>query len=1053
MPNYNVLLATDESTVVDEYTPEVQNRQAYQSEADLEADMIKRLRGQGYEYPDIHNITDALTNLRQCLEELNHISFNDAEWQRFLDTYILKKGDGIKEKTRTIQQDYIKSFVMDNGTTVNVKLIDKKNVHANKVQVINQYESEGNYKNRYDVSILVNGFPLVHCELKRRGVAIKEAFNQIDRYQRDSFWADNGLFEYIQIFIISNGTETKYYSNTTRVNVVDEHSGKRKAQKMGSNSFEFTSFWADSTNRAIKDLVDFIKTFMSKQTLLKVITRYCVFTADENLLVMRPYQIAAVEKIIGKVYMALQTKRLGTIDTYDDRGKLISVGAGGYIWHTTGSGKTLTSFKTAQLLTEMDGIDKVLFVVDRNDLDYQTMKEYDRFEKGAADGNKSTRVLQRQLEDKDKNGSFHEYKIIITTIQKMGVFIKQNPTHPIYNKNVVLIFDECHRSQFGEWHEAITKHFKKYAIFGFTGTPIFAQNAHTTKNPRLRTTQQAFGEKLHTYTVVNAIDDKNVLPFRIDYYNTVKSNVADDTLVEDIDDETILLAPDRVANVVHYVLTHFDQKTMRNSRAYQFSSTVNIVDMAKNREISAVKKSVQRKGFNSIFCTSSISAAKKYYEEFQKQMQEMPNLKKKVALIYSYGVNTDDDGNYLTDENSDDTDALSVPDRDFLEKAIQDYNAMFGTQYDTSGTLFPNYYKDLSLRLKNGEVDMVIVVDMFLTGFDATTLNTLWVDKHLRQHGLIQAFSRTNRILNSVKSYGNIICFRNLRKEVDDAIALFGDKTASGIVLLKSYNDYYNGYDETLDNGETKHHRGYKDNIEQLEKEYGLPCEMQGKGEEYQKTFIKLFGQILRLQNILRSFDEFDGNEILSEADLQDYLSIYNDLHEQYKVVVAKDDVSADIIFEMELVRQIVVNIDYIIALVAKFRKENHQNKEIPVDIIRAINSNPELKPKRELIEQFIEQIDDTEDTHDAWIKFRDAQKAKEFAAMIEEEHLKMPATEELINKIFRIGTFEVSDFELTAIMPPMGFGFGGAGSMDARLAKKQHLYDRLNNFFLKYYD
>lgn len=1042
MCNYNVLLASDEATVMDEYTPEVQHRQQYQSEADLEADMIQRLQGQGYQYPDIHNIDDALRNLRACLEELNNVRFNDSEWQRFLDSYILKKGDGIKEKTKTIQQDYIKAFTFDNGTVANIKLIDKKNIHANKVQVINQYEVDGNYKNRYDVTILINGLPLVHCELKRRGVAIKEAFNQIDRYQRDSFWADNGLFEYIQVFIISNGTDTKYYSNTTRMNVVDEHNGKRKARKMGSNSFEFTSFWADATNHTIRDLVDFIKTFMSKQTLLRIITRYCVFTADENLLVMRPYQIAAVEKIIGKIHIALNSGKLGTID------------AGGFIWHTTGSGKTLTSFKTAQIASEMDGIDKVLFVVDRNDLDYQTMKEYDRFEKGAANGNKNTKILEKQLSDPT-------CKIIITTIQKMGVFIKRNASHPVYDMNVVMIFDECHRSQFGEWHTEIIKHFKNYAIFGFTGTPIFAKNSRSTKNPMLRTTAQAFGGELdeegnktrplHTYTVVNAINDKNVLPFRVDYYNTIKANNADDSLIEDIDDEKILLAPDRVSEIVHYVLTHFDQKTMRNAQAYQFSAITNVADMAKNRELEAVKKSGKRKGFNSIFCTSSISAAKIYYDEFKRQMEAEPKLKKKIALIYSYGVNTDDDGNYLMDENSDDTDALSKPDRDFLDEAIQDYNKQFGTQYDTSGTLFPNYYKDLSLRMKNGEVDMVIVVDMFLTGFDATTLNTLWVDKHLRQHGLIQAFSRTNRILNSVKAYGNIICFRNLKKEVDDALALFGDKTASGMVILKSYNEYYNGYDEELENGEKKHHKGYKDICDTLDKDYKLPCDMDNKGEKYQKEFIKLFGNLLRIQNILRSFDEFDGQELLSDADMQDYLSIYNDLHEQFKVVTAKDDVSADIVFEMDLVRQIVVNIDYIIMLVAQFQKENHKNKEIPVDIIRAINSNPELKPKKELIEKFIETVDDTEDTHEAWIKFRDAEKVKEFDALVSEEHLKMPETKELVEKIFRIGTFEVSDAEISSIMPPMRRF--GAGNMDARLAKKEHITDRLNNFFMKYYD
>ena len=1034
MSRYSLVLSSDDMTVMDEYTPEVQNRTSYQSEADLEKDMIQRLASQGYEYPDIHNINEALVNLRVCLEELNNIKFTDSEWQRLLSDNILKKGTGIKDKTKLIQNTQSDgssfSFTHDDGRVTNIKLIDKCNIYRNKVQVINQYEVKGNFSNRYDVSILVNGLPLVHCELKRRGVPIKEAFNQIDRYQRDSFWADNGLFEYVQIFIISNGTHTKYYSNTTRFNHVEHQNGKRRAVKTGSNSFEFTSYWADAENKTILDLVDFTKTFMAKGTILKILARYCVFTADESLLVMRPYQIAAVEKILMKIQIANNYHRFGSID------------AGGYIWHTTGSGKTLTSFKTAQLASGLDYIDKVLFVVDRNDLDYQTMKEYDRFQKGAANGNKSTKVLEQQIANP-------ECKIIVTTIQKLDIFVKRNSSHEIYNKNVVLIFDECHRSQFGDSHNRIVKAFKKYAMFGFTGTPIFAVNSRANKKcPTLRTTEQAFGEKLHTYTVVNAINDKNVLPFRIDYYKTIKANNADDSLIEDIDDEKILLAEDRVSEVVNYILTHFDQKTMRNASAYKFNALTNIQDVAKGKE--EERKSVKRKGFNSIFAVSSVSAAKVWYEEFKRQMADNPKLKRKVALIYSYGVNDDDgDGNYLVDEDSDSTDALSIDDRMYLEGAIKDYNDMFGTAYDTSGTLFPNYYKDLSLRMKNGEVDILIVVNMFLTGFDATTLNTLWVDKHLRQHGLIQAFSRTNRILNSVKAYGNIVCFRNLRKEVDDAISLFGDKTASGIVLLKSYNDYYNGYDDKNDKGEVeKHHFGYKEDVGKLQKEYPLPLNM--SSEKRKKDFITLFGAILRLQNILKSFDEFTGNEILTDAEMQDYLAVYTDLHEEFKVVTAKEDVAADIVFEMDLVRQIVVNIDYIMTLVAKYQKEHHKNKEIPVDILRAINSNPELRPKKELIERFIDQIDDTEDTHEAWVKFRDEQKAKELSQIISDEKLKIPETENLIKKVFRLGHFDVTDAELSEILPPMP-RFGGG--MDARLLKKRNVYELLNDFFLKYYD
>ena len=1028
MNNYNVILASNEATVMDKYTPIQQNRKSYQSEAELEKDMIQRLRDQGYEYANIHNINDALKNLRACIEELNNISFSDSEWQRFLNDYILKKSDGIKEKTKTIQEDCIKTFTFDNCKVVNIKLIDKENIYANRVQVINQYETNGNYENRYDVTILINGLPLVHCELKRRGIAIKEAFNQIERYQRDSFWADNGLFEYIQIFVISNGTETKYYSNTTRMDVVDKHNGKRNNTKTYSTSFDFTSFWADGSNNLIKDLVDFTKTFLAKQNLLNILTKYCVFTADEKLLVMRPYQIAAVEKILNKINIASNSNKFGTKE------------AGGYIWHTTGSGKTLTSFKTARLATKMNCVDKVLFVVDRNDLDYQTMKEYDKFEKGAANSNSNTKKLEEQLRD-------DTCKIIITTIQKLGVFVNKYKNHPIFKKNVVIIFDECHRSQFGMWHKEIVKHFKKYAIFGFTGTPIFSKNA----NDALKTTEQVFGNRLHTYTVVNAIGDKNVLPFRIDYYNTIKSNNADDSLIEGIDEEKILLAPKRVEKIVNYILTHFDRKTMRNADAYQFGVITNVSEMASykekykdNNNDNKPKDDIKyrkRKGFNSILCTSSINAAKTYYAEFKKQMDETPELKRNIAIIYSYGVNNDNDNGILNDENSDDTSALSVPDRDFLDKAIKNYNAMFGTQYDTSSLLFPNYYRDLSLRMKNGEIDILIVVDMFLTGFDSKILNTLFVDKNLKQHGLIQAFSRTNRILNSVKAYGNIICFRDLKKEVDEAISLFGDKDASNIVLLKSY-DYY--------------HNKYKENIEPLKKEYKLPCNnMQYNCETFKKRFVNLFSSILRLQNILKSFNEFDEHDMLSEVEMQDYLSLYNDLYREYKNNnrTEKEDVSNDIIFEMELVRQIVVNVDYILALVAKLQKENHKCKKINIidDIMRAINSNPELKPKKELIERFIEQINNTEDIYIAWVKFKNEEKNREFEQIVHEENLHIQETKELVTKMFRVGNCIITDAELSNIIKPMRRF--GAGSINARMQRKHHINDRLTNFFMKYYD
>ncbi|MCR5323877.1 MAG: type I restriction endonuclease subunit R [Lachnospiraceae bacterium] len=1054
MSQYNVLLATDEATVVAEYTPEKQNRTDYQTEGELEASFIKQLQSQGYEYLDFHTPEDMIDNLRKCLEDLNDYKFTDAEWQKFFKNNIANKGDGIKEKTEKIQRDYVQNLTRDDGSTENIKLIDKSNIHKNRLQVIHQYATEGNFENRYDVTILVNGLPLVHTELKKRGVQLKEAFNQIDRYQRESFWADAGLYEYVQVFIISNGTFTKYYSNSTRFNVVEEKKGRRKAKKTGSSSFEFTSYWADAKNKNIIDLVDFTKTFLSKHTLLKVLTQYCVFTENKTLLVMRPYQIVAVEKILTQIQIAENYKRWGTIE------------AGGYIWHTTGSGKTLTSFKTAQILAELPYIDKVMFVVDRQDLDYQTMREYDRFEKGAANGSKNTEKLKKNLEDDTKS-------IVVTTIQKLASFIRKNETHDIYGKKCVIIFDECHRSQFGEMHVAILKKFKKYALFGFTGTPIFAVNANKAGDRRisdsreafthkdskfvLKTTAQAFGTCLHTYTVVNAINDRNVLPFKVDYVNTVKDNKGDNTLIEAIDDEKILLAPDRVSNVVRYTLEHFGQKTMRAGQAFSFSRVTNIVEFVANYGktdkdgkilVEEQRVEVKRQGFNSIFAVSSIPAAKVYYEEFKKQIDDDPRYKGiKIATIFSYGVNEDDTStDFLMDEDSDSTEALDVDSRAFLAHAIEDYNKMFGTQYDTTATLFPNYYKDLSMRMKNGEIDILIVVNMFLTGFDATGLNTLWVDKNLRQHGLIQAFSRTNRILNAVKTYGNIVCFRNLKKEVDDAIALFGDDKAKGIVLLKSYNDYYNGYNDTNQKGEPETHRGYKELVDRLFNEFPLPLNL--VGEEKKKEFIKLFGAILRLINILRSFDEFAGNELFSEADLQDYLSYYGVLYDEFKVVVAKDDVSADIVFEVELVKQIVVNIDYILMLIKKYHKDHMLDKEIPGDITKAITANPELKPKRELIENFIATLNSDSDVDAEWAKYRKEEREKELTELIATEHLKDKETRELIAKIFRTGICEPSRAEIAVILPPIS-RFNVTALSDA----KNRVLEHIKAYFAKFFE
>ena len=1032
MSQFNVILTSNESTVVAEYEPQGSRSDAYQSEAALEDAFIKLLSEQGYEYLTIHDSDALISNLRVQLEKLNKYSFTDAEWKRFFQQNISNANEGIEDKSQKIQEDSVQVLKRDDGTSKNIMLIDKKNIHNNYLQVINQYtENSGNYDSRYDVTILVNGLPLVHVELKRRGVALKEAFNQINRYQRDSFWAGAGLYEYVQIFVISNGTHTKYYSNSTRFSAIKEkENGKRKAQKT-SNSYEFTSFWADGNNRIIPDLVDFTKTFFAKHTLLNILTKYCIFTSERMLMVMRPYQIVATERILNRIEIATNYKKMGTVD------------AGGYIWHTTGSGKTLTSFKTAQLASRLPHIDKVLFVVDRKDLDYQTMKEYDRFEKGAANGNKNTAILTRQLENRDAKGNPHDYKIIVTTIQKLDNFIKKNPGHPVMNQHCVLIFDECHRTQFGDMHVAITKNFKNYHIFGFTGTPIFAVNAGSGKHHNLRTTQQAFGDKLHTYTIVDAINDGNVLPFRIDYVNTVKKKEGvRDKQVEAINTESALMAPERIAEVTAYILDHFDQKTKRGEGYYTFSKLMNIEAVARNSMTKEQKEKLRLNGFNSIFAVSSIDAAKLYYMEFKKQMDAHPEKALKIATIYSYGQNEEDPDGFIDDENSDDTSALDTTSREFLEMAIDDYNKMFGTMYDTSSEKFPNYYKDLSLRMKNRELDLLIVVNMFLTGFDATTLNTLWVDKNLKQHGLIQAFSRTNRILNSVKTFGNIVCFRDLQEETDAAIALFGDKDATGIVLLKSYNDYYYGYTE--ENG--KKQKGYEERIAELIQKY--PLGVQILGEKAEKDFIVAFGNILRLRNILSTFDEFEGQDILSPIDLQDYTGLYLYYYDKYRPKKGQgEDIGDDIVFEMELVKQVEVNIDYILMLVAKYHKSNCKDKEILIAIDRAIKSSLELRSKKELIESFIASINADSVIETDWQKFVREQQEQDLNDLIQEEKLKPEETRKFVEDSFRDGTLKTTGTDIDKILPPVS-RFGGGG----RAKKKQTVIDKLKSFFEKYF-
>lgn len=1005
MNKYNVVMEMNDSTVVTEYEPVKRKSDSYQSEQALENEFIRMLTEQGYDYLEIHDSESLIKNLRTQLEIVNDYKFTDSEWDRFFNDSIANNNDGIVEKTRKIQEDNIQVLKKDDGTSKNITLIDKKCIHNNRLQVINQYvENNGNYDNRYDVTILVNGLPLVHVELKRRGVALKEAFNQINRYQRDSFWAGSGLYEYIQIFVISNGTSTKYYSNTTRESHIKEQTSTRNKSKKTSNSFEFTSYWADSNNKVISDLVDFTRTFFAKHTILNILTKYCVFTSEDLLLVMRPYQIVATERILNRIQVATNYKKMGTIE------------AGGYIWHTTGSGKTLTSFKTAQLASKLEYIDKVLFIVDRKDLDYQTMKEYDRFQKGAANGNRSTKVLQKQLEDTTS-------KIIVTTIQKLSEFVKRNKNHPVYQKHLVLIFDECHRSQFGDMHKMIVQNFKNYHLFGFTGTPIFAKNAGRTTNPDFCTTEQAFGEKLHTYTIVDAINDGNVLPFRIDYINTIKAKEGmTDKEVEAINTEEALSSPERVSNVVSYIIEHFDQKTKRNSFYDLKGQRVN--------------------GFNSMFAVASIPMAKKYYLEFKKQLEE----KQKdltIATIYSYAQNEEDTSDGILDDEGFETDLLDKSSREFLDFAIDEYNKKFKTNFSSEGNGFQDYYKDLSDKVKHREIDLLIVVNMFLTGFDATTLNTLWVDKNLKQHGLIQAYSRTNRILNSVKTYGNIVCFRNLQEATNDAIALFGDKNATGIVLLKSYEDYYYGYED--DNG--KKQIGYEERIAMLLQKY--PLGVQIVGEKAEKDFIVSIGNILRLRNILSSFDKFAGNEILSERDFQDYTGMYVDLYQKYK---QKDDgekesIKDDIVFEMELVKQVEVNIDYILMLVAKYHQSNCEDKEILGTIDKAIKSSLALRSKKELIDGFISKINADTNVMDDWGKFVKEQKEIDLKKIINDENLNEKETRKFLDNAFRDGQVKTNGTDIEKILPPMR-RFGGGN----RAEKKENIIVKVKKFFEKYF-
>ncbi|WP_033758434.1 HsdR family type I site-specific deoxyribonuclease [Helicobacter pylori] len=978
--NYETIAESNESTVVAEFHSDNERKSAYESEAELERAFIKLLEKQGYEFKQIHNEKELKDNLKEQLEKLNDHSFTPKEWDTLYSQFIANKNEDYKAKTRKIQEDPIFNLTLENGKTKNIKIIDKKNIHRNALQVIHQYSTKGGkYQNRYDVSVLVNGLPLVHVELKKRGVAIREAFNQIKRYKRDSFSAEDGLFEFVQIFVISNGTSSKYYSNTTRIAQIEKNNK--------ADTFEFTNYWADSKNHNIEDLMDFARAFFAKRSLLNILTRYCVFTSEEVLLVMRPYQIVAAERILEKIKATQNSKTYGSQ-------------SGGYIWHTTGSGKTLTSFKSATLAKELENISKVLFVVDRKDLDYQTMKEYDKFQKDCANSNTSTKILKQQLEDPNA-------KIIITTIQKLDKFVKSHKGHAIFNEEVVMIFDECHRSQLGSMHQTITKAFKKYHLFGFTGTPIFAQNCD--KNNPLGTTEQKFGKCLHQYTIIDAIRDKNVLPFRVEYHNTIKAKEdIKDKEVRAVDEKSALLDSRRIKEITKCILERFNQAT-------------------------------KNKKFNSILACSSIEALKKYYQAFKEEEHDL-----KIAAIFSYSANEEIEA--LEDENNESATGLDKSSRDFLEGAIADYNGMFGVSFDTSDQKFQSYYKDLSQKMKDRKIDLLMVVNMFLTGFDATRLNTLWVDKNLKYHGLIQAFSRANRILDSVKTHGNIVCFRDLEQDLNDALMLFGNKDAQSIALLRKYEDYLKGY---VDNN--KEYEGYEGLIGRLLSEF--PLKEPIISESQKKDFIKLFGKILKLENILNSFENFKKDDYINPRDFQDYQSKYLDFYDEMRPEKGRDkeEINDDLIFEIELIKQVEVNIDYILNLIEKFAKEHGMEIQgVKTKIEPIINSSIELRNKKDLIMDFIDKYNKDQEVHVHFQDYIHQKREEEFQNIIEENRLNEKKAYSFMQHAFKGGEISFNGTKFPEIIEEKPSMF----SQNSRYQEvKEKVAASLSRFFHRFCD
>ena len=975
------------------YEKILQVQESYQSEAELEESMIKNLVLQGYEKFNGKTSDDLYKNLKVQLEKLNKITFTDEEWKRFLAEFLDSPNDGMIEKTRKIQENHIHDFTFDDGHLQNIKIIDKKNIHNNFLQVTNQVRQEGTHNNRYDVTILVNGLPLVHIELKKRGVNLHEAFNQIHRYSKESFNTENSLYKYVQIFVISNGTYTRYFANTTAQN---------------KNHYEFTCEWADAKNRVIRDLEDFTATFFEKRTILEVLTKYCVFDSNNTLLIMRPYQIAATERILWKIESSFQNRKSGKIE------------AGGFIWHTTGSGKTLTSFKTAKLTTELDYIDKVFFVVDRKDLDYQTMKEYQKFQPDSVNGSKDTKELKRSIEKQDN-------KIVVTTIQKLNEFVKKNPNHEIYDKHCVIIYDECHRSQFGDAQKNIRKSFKHYYQFGFTGTPIFPENALG-----VETTAGIFGAQLHSYVITDAIRDEKVLKFKVDYNNIrpkFKSaeSETDEKKIKAIE-KKILLHPERISEITEYILKVYNTKTHRNEQ----------YDL-KHRRLN---------GFNAMFAVQSVEAAKLYYEEFKKQQRDISEEKRlKIATIYSFTVNEEQNAiGDIPDENFE-PGAMDSSSKEFLDKVISDYNGYFKTNYSTNGKEFQNYYKDLSQKVKDKEIDLLIVVGMFLTGFDAPTLNTLFVDKNLRYHGLIQAFSRTNRILNKVKTFGNIVCFRNLEKATEDAIKTFGDENSVNVILEKSYDEYINGF---TDEETGKSMKGYVDLCNEIVEKFPNPVEIELDSEK--KEFAELFGELLKSENILRNFDEFENFEkIISDRQMQDMKSVYVDICEDIRNTGKNDENKneeeidfSDIEFQIDLLKTDEINLDYILSLILKKSKEHDDIETLKSEIRRIIRTSLGTRAKEDLVINFINKTDLSElknsgDILESFYKYANEEKKIKIDELIENESLKKDS-ERFIEKSINKGFVDYAGAELDSILPPTSRRKG------AREAKKQSVLQKIRN-------